>query len=300
MPMARWQLLPLSVSCMSFRGFSGSSDSGQHATIVFNGTQTLLSSGVPAQQGTDLVESLVYDSVEGFMSGLLNQSAIRPIGKDFRVVDSRSANALSGFCNVYQYNGPVQARSKAEQDFKMFCFDSSTQLAKRLVLVAAVMVGPAIPGVAQLPPTEQIPLRGILPTGTYAVPDIETIDPATGNVFLKIPLATLAPGRAGLSASVSLVYNSKLWQASANYQFPNSGGTCLAEWSLTPTGTGGWFYGIGYQLIVTEKSDFFDSSQQTCALPACPDTSAAANWRYQVLFPDGSLDTLTPQAAREL
>jgi len=55
--------------------------------------------------------------------------------------------------------------------------------------------------------------RGFSPIGSYALSDIETINLVTGNLMFHLPIASLPPGRGGLSASLSLVYNSKLWDS---------------------------------------------------------------------------------------
>src|SRR5580698_5341586 len=49
---------------------------------------------------------------------------------------------------------------------------------------------------------EQDPLVGFVPTGSYAVSDLESINMSTGNVVLRIPIVSLPPGRAGLSAGL--------------------------------------------------------------------------------------------------
>jgi hypothetical protein len=55
------------------------------------------------------------------------------------------------------------------------------------------------------PPVDEFPLRGVLPTISYALSDIETINTANGNVMMKIPLANLPPGRGGLGFGLNLV-----------------------------------------------------------------------------------------------
>jgi hypothetical protein len=60
---------------------------------------------------------------------------------------------------------------------------------------------------------EKAPERGFRPSGSYALSDIETISTTSGNMILKVPLASLPPGRGGLSATLSLLYNSKLYDS---------------------------------------------------------------------------------------
>lgn len=58
---------------------------------------------------------------------------------------------------------------------------------------------------------ENSPERGFRSEGSYAISDIETISSTSGNMMVKIPLAGLPAGRGGLSTSLSLMYNSKLY-----------------------------------------------------------------------------------------
>ncbi len=56
---------------------------------------------------------------------------------------------------------------------------------------------------------EKSPQRGFYPGGSYAVSDIESINTTSGNLSLRVPLATLPQGRGGLSAALALVYNTR-------------------------------------------------------------------------------------------
>jgi hypothetical protein len=59
------------------------------------------------------------------------------------------------------------------------------------------------------------PNRGFYPGGSYAIGEIETINRADGNLFLNVPLASLPAGRGGMSATLNLNYNNKLWDATS-------------------------------------------------------------------------------------
>ena len=49
-------------------------------------------------------------------------------------------------------------------------------------------------------------------TGSYRLGDIETVNTKNGNVMLRVPLASLPPGRGGDPGfQLTLNYNSKLW-----------------------------------------------------------------------------------------
>ena len=54
--------------------------------------------------------------------------------------------------------------------------------------------------------------RGLQVTGSYRLGDIETVNTKNGNVMLRVPLASLPPGRGGDPGfQLTLNYNSKLW-----------------------------------------------------------------------------------------
>src|SRR5437868_14735657 len=58
----------------------------------------------------------------------------------------------------------------------------------------------------------------------YAVGEFETISLESGNLMLNFPLASLPPGRGGISANINMVYNSKLL-STANDRFTEIGPT---------------------------------------------------------------------------
>jgi hypothetical protein len=60
---------------------------------------------------------------------------------------------------------------------------------------------------------EKSPERGFRPAGSYALSDMETISTTSGNMMVRVPLSGLPPGRGGLAAALSLIYNSKLYDA---------------------------------------------------------------------------------------
>ncbi len=83
----------------------------------------------------------------------------------------------------------------------------------RKALTLVLLLCPAfVPALAQ-DPLDIEPLRGIVPTGAYSFSRIEAIGLHGGNVMLNIPIVALPPGRAGQSAGLNLIYNSKLWNA---------------------------------------------------------------------------------------
>jgi hypothetical protein len=132
----------------------------------------------------------------------------------------------------------------------------------------------------------QSPDRGFRPAGSYAISDIETISMHNGDVMLHLPLASLPPGRGGISAGVGLFYNSKVLDSwiLQYHDFYSSGepGTWPLQ-MLQPSFHGGWKYVFGYQLETVSRQD-----QYGLDTPKCPSPEAIYNWKLKIVFPDGS------------
>lgn len=113
----------------------------------------------------------------------------------------------------------------------------------RALVVCALLCCVPVPGRPQ-DSVRTVPERGIRPTGTYDISEIETIDVVSRNVHLNIPLASLPAGRAGMTAGISLAYNSSLYEATQTY-VPEESGTgrpAHYDYWLTISGSGGWRY----------------------------------------------------------
>ena len=142
-------------------------------------------------------------------------------------------------------------------------------------------------------------LTGFYPTGVYHFGDMETVNSQSGNVMLRIPLPGLAPGHAGLSAGINLLYNSQDLKSDANLWECNASRGPNFQWNLLPDSLkGGWRYGFDYQLIATEAttSSILGGG---CSIQ-CPDKGATNRWQYALIFPDGSSHSLDPVPAASL
>lgn len=136
------------------------------------------------------------------------------------------------------------------------------------------------------------PQRGFAPGGSYSVSDVETINTANANLMLRLPLASLPPGRGGVSAGISLRYNSKLWDAQPDLYVPPPGST--AEYNkLKLSDDGGWGYGAGYGLVQEKRPAHLPH-------PCGSDDRTEADERYfnrykvKVIFPDGAAHVFYP------
>ena len=127
---------------------------------------------------------------------------------------------------------------------------------------------------------EKAPERGFRPSGSYALSNIETISSTSGNMILKVPLASLPPGRGGLSASLSLLYNSKLYDS-----FPSSAYINHSYYDVTnlkSSQAGGWRYGYKYELYAEGRYGGVDEMGE---INPCSFTSYIA--KLALLTPDG-------------
>ena len=83
--------------------------------------------------------------------------------------------------------------------------------------------------------------------GGFLVSDTETINPVTGNVMLRIPLASLPPGRGGSAFTLDLLYNSQIWDVEPElYQYSETESELRHRPQLSSQG--GWRYGFEYGL----------------------------------------------------
>ncbi len=133
----------------------------------------------------------------------------------------------------------------------------------------------------------QIPQRGTVPEGFYEVSKIETIDAASGNVGIHIPLAVMPPGRAGFSNALDLYYNSNSTSWLENDSFiPIIGEpvfTLVSSSFIDPADSGGWHYGFQYSFL---------ADSPPLANNVCGDPSSTGEVRFRIVFPDGSSHTL--------
>ena len=97
-------------------------------------------------------------------------------------------------------------------------------------------------GQASQPPAE----RGFVPGKSYALSDIESINVTNGNLVLQIPLGSLPPGQAGMTADIKLIYNSMLYDLQVD--ITEIMGEPFTTETLIASDHGGWRYGFEYQL----------------------------------------------------
>jgi hypothetical protein len=137
---------------------------------------------------------------------------------------------------------------------------------------------------------ELTPKRGFHAAGSYALGDIETISTTNGNLMLRIPLASLPAGRAGLSHSVGLNYNSKLYDHYTTVsEDPFQPNNMVDQDMLSISSEGDWIYSLGYSLQIIDRP-----YQYPVGLPQCPDENATYRYKVKMRFPDGSMHEFRP------
>lgn len=96
--------------------------------VVFSGAQIRSTAGAPSAVAAALVESLVNDTVEGFLFGQLNGGLAHLDGTGYRIVDPRPGMGLTGTCDLFEFRGPVMSITPRQETSKSFCFDHITHL----------------------------------------------------------------------------------------------------------------------------------------------------------------------------
>lgn len=121
--------------------------------------------------------------------------------------------------------------------------------------------------------------RGLAPSGTYNFEELETVNPTTGALFLKIPLAQLPPNRGGDPGfALSLAYNSGIYNVTSALE--TEGEVSDVRYRVS-AGSGGWSYNTSYQLLYELRPVYFG----TCS----PDNiEIRYRNRLTLLMPDGS------------
>ncbi|HEY0324117.1 MAG TPA: RHS repeat-associated core domain-containing protein [Pyrinomonadaceae bacterium] len=154
---------------------------------------------------------------------------------------------------------------------------------------------------------QKTPDRGFMPSGSYALGDIETVNTTNGNLMLNLPVAALPPGRGGLAARISLFYNSKLFDPHTQYRDcartpygspfwpktpagPECGGDTITQAVLAArkSDQAGWRYGYKYQIELQERDYSPPSSYNTNYYNPCSDYPYLYYFKLFIIFPDGS------------
>ena len=144
--------------------------------------------------------------------------------------------------------------------------------------------------------------RGLQVTGSYRLGEIETVNTKNGNVMLRVPLASLPPGRGGDPGfQLTLNYNSKLWDVSVEHEADTEAedpATSFIERRRLKQAMGnpGWSYNYQYMVERDRRSLHRMGFSSTCD-PNNPDQNQQLLYEYKVsmVFPDGSVHVFLPE-----
>jgi len=144
------------------------------------------------------------------------------------------------------------------------------------------------------------PDRGAKVGNAYALGDFETINTTNGNLMLNFPLGSLPSGRGNVGGSVSLVYNSKLWDMKSEKieDFRGSPYPPYFDKSIIyQSDTGGWTMTPGVTTIEYENR----SNEYNGITPSCPNGQGDTigllltyTHKVRVILPDGSKHEMIP------
>jgi hypothetical protein len=107
---------------------------GQNRIVTFDG-QSITASGGESLSGadTDLVETLVYDSVDHFFIGQMRGAATRSLGSNFRSEGDLAAGGQGGpSYDVYEVTETVSLGGGAREQARLYHFNSDTRLLEKV------------------------------------------------------------------------------------------------------------------------------------------------------------------------
>lgn len=118
-------------------------------------------------------------------------------------------------------------------------------------LVAAVLL---VPG-AVLGQQDANVERGFAPEKLYEYGGIEHVNEFSGNLLLTIPIGSSYPINGGLSYSLTLVYNAKLWDLYSGQVVPNGEPVAFAELNPEDNAGIGWRLTLGQLLYTSDPGN---------------------------------------------
>jgi hypothetical protein len=103
--------------------------SGSRRVITFNNQDATDASGRALdRKDEDLVETLVYDSVEHFFAGQMQGAATRFLGPRFRLDDGTAVGYEGPSYDIYEVTEEIKVGQETRPQTKLYYFNSDTQL----------------------------------------------------------------------------------------------------------------------------------------------------------------------------
>jgi hypothetical protein len=112
--------------------FPGKLRADGQGTLISTGGDPWKSNGQANKNDTDLIESLINDSMEYFLMGQSQGAPVRLLGLRAFVKNSTIPNTTARHYDVYRTVDRVQASGQTHKTIKLYCFDSVTHLLERI------------------------------------------------------------------------------------------------------------------------------------------------------------------------
>jgi hypothetical protein len=108
-------------------------EQGAQARVIgFDGSESWAVGATLSEAERGTIETLVFDSVEGFFFGQMQGFAMRALGTRFRLDDGTTPNYRGPFYDIYQVSDRIGSSSTARVQSKLFYFNSRTLLLERV------------------------------------------------------------------------------------------------------------------------------------------------------------------------
>ena len=144
------------------------------------------------------------------------------------------------------------------------------------------------------------PKRGFQPGNSYAISDIESVNTTNGNMTINLPLVSLPKGRGEVGKSISLMYNSKLYDTTVE-EITNSSGQISYQNFLHPSENGGWRYAISGDYLLDVISRFEQNEPIPCTgNNGFEEGKNAYAMRTVLRMPDGSRKEFRPTGQNDI
>jgi hypothetical protein len=106
---------------------------GGRVIAVFDGIATKNPNGTVQAGDEDLAETLAQDTAESFLYSLAERAPYRSLGGNFRTDDGTTLGYKGPYLEIFQVEVAASARATKEVRHKLFMFDSSDSLLRRVV-----------------------------------------------------------------------------------------------------------------------------------------------------------------------
>ncbi len=107
-------------------------DGVRQRVVNFNGSGAVGVGGPLTTTERELIESLVYDTEEHFLSSQTQGMATRFLGQRFRTDDGTTPNYNGPYYDLYEMTDQVKSDSEVRLQTKIYCFDSDNLFLQRV------------------------------------------------------------------------------------------------------------------------------------------------------------------------